>query len=98
MDALAREDVWQTNARRQYLHPYLAWLWDGDVFFDDGDHFRATVMSDDNSLVAHIPTVRSDGQSEGHKWARRRQPFSEITSSKDVIPSTCRETADDEAG
>jgi hypothetical protein len=42
MDTLARQDVRQTDPRGQHLHPDLASFRSGDVFFDDGDHFRAT--------------------------------------------------------
>jgi|SRR5689334_13254338 hypothetical protein len=54
MYALARQDVGKTDPRRQHLHPYLACFWGGEFFFDNGDHFRAAVVSNDNSFVAHI--------------------------------------------
>jgi hypothetical protein len=55
MDALARQDVGQTNPRRQHFHPDLAGLRGGDIFFSGGDDFRAAVLGDDNSLVSHVP-------------------------------------------
>src|SRR6516162_1155379 len=55
MDALARQNVGQTDSRRQYLHPNLACPWTGDVFFSGGDYFGAAVLTDDNSLVSHYP-------------------------------------------
>lgn len=57
MDALARQDVRQTDPRRQHLHSYLACFRGRNVFFDRGDHFRAAVVSDDNSLLAHVPDL-----------------------------------------
>src|SRR5262245_39797059 len=55
MYPLTRQDIRQTDPRRQHLHPYLACLRSGDIFFDGCDHFRATVVSDHNSHVAHVP-------------------------------------------
>ena len=55
MDALACQNIRQTNPRRQYLYPDLASLRGGDVFLGDSDHFGAAVLGDDNSFVAHFP-------------------------------------------
>ena len=55
MDALARQDVRQTDPRRQHLHPHLAYCRTGDIFLDDSDHFRTAVAGDDYSLVVHFP-------------------------------------------
>ena len=54
MDALARQDVRQTDPRRQHLHPYFAYLRGGNIFFNDSDYFRPAVVGDDHSLVAHF--------------------------------------------
>jgi len=62
MDTFARQDIRQTNPRRQDLHPYLASLRGGGVFFDDRDHFRAAIARDNDSLVTHLRALRLDWQ------------------------------------
>ena len=57
MHPLARQDIRQTDSRRQHLHPYLACLRGGDAFLDDGDDFRAAIPPDDNSLMMHVRAV-----------------------------------------
>jgi hypothetical protein len=55
MNALASQDIRQTDPRRQHLNPHLACLRGRDIFFDQCDHFRAAVLSDHNSHVPHVP-------------------------------------------
>jgi hypothetical protein len=57
VDALARQDVRQTDPRRQHLYPYLTCCRSRYIFFDDGDYFRAAVAGDDYSLLAHFLTL-----------------------------------------
>src|SRR5262245_57193274 len=58
MYTFARQDIRETDARRQHFHPYLACLRGGDVLFNDSDHFRTAVARDENSLIAHAVPVR----------------------------------------
>ena len=55
VDALARQDVRQTDPSRQHLQPYLACCRTRDVLLDDNDYVRTAVAGDDYSLVAHFP-------------------------------------------
>jgi hypothetical protein len=66
----------QTDPRRQHLHPHLACLRSGDVFFDDGNYFRSAVVSYKDSLVAHIPDSwlsLARGAISGHERSKQRQ-------------------------
>jgi len=38
---------------RQHFHSHLSGFWGGDIFFNYGDYFGATILSDGNSLVSH---------------------------------------------
>ena len=49
-DALARQNVGQTNARSQDLHPDLLWLGCREVFFDETVYLRAAVAGHDVSI------------------------------------------------
>src|SRR6185437_6276692 len=89
MDALARQDVWQADARRQHLHPYLACLWVGEFFFDNGDHFRAAIASDDNSFVTHIP----DPVFRSYKSARRSIQMPKSPTPRTSFPRSTRRRA-----
>jgi hypothetical protein len=52
-DVLARQNVGQTNARSQDLHPDLLRLGCREVFFDETDYLRAAVAGHDDSFVTH---------------------------------------------
>src|SRR5215469_494093 len=78
MDSLPRQNVRQTDPSRQYLHPHLACFRGGDIFFDCGDYFRPTVVSDDNSHVAHVPDA----------FALASDSATSCTPA--AIPATCR--------
>ena len=49
-DALARQNVGQTNARSQDLHPDLLWLGCREVFLDETVYLRAAVAGHDVSI------------------------------------------------
>jgi len=57
MDTLARQDVRQTDPGGKHFHPHFACVRGRDILFDGGDHFRATVVRDDNSRVVHVPDL-----------------------------------------
>jgi len=48
-DVRARQNVGQTSARSQELHPDHLWLGCREVFFDETDYLRATVAGHDDS-------------------------------------------------
>jgi hypothetical protein len=59
VDSLARQDVWQTDPRRQHPYPNFTHFWFGAFLLEYLKHARPTVVSDDDSRVSHWASLAS---------------------------------------